>query len=125
MLDIIMGRRQTQCDGRSRRDFLRVGALGACSLSTLLQHEAPSSETVKTKSGRRSVILVYLGGGISHHDTFDPKPDATPEIRGIYQTIDTSVAGLRISDKLPQLAMVMDKVALVRSGAHNNDHHET
>jgi hypothetical protein len=124
MLDIVFGRGQAQCDGQSRRDFLRVGALGALSLPVLLRQEAGAAASSKSKS-RRSVILCYLGGGMSHHDTFDPKPDATPEIRGNYGTIDTVVPGLSVSEKLPLMAQVMDKVALVRSGSHNNDHHET
>jgi hypothetical protein len=71
------------------------------------------------------VILIYLGGGLSHHDSFDPKPDAPAEIRGKYKVIDTNVPGTRIGELLPRMARVMDHVALVRSGAHNNDHHET
>jgi hypothetical protein len=71
------------------------------------------------------VILVYLGGGLSHHDSFDLKPDAPEEIRGKYNPIDTNVPGLRVGELLPRMARAMDKVALVRSGAHNNDHHET
>src|SRR5206468_8964283 len=73
----------------------------------------------------KSVILVYLGGGLSHHDSFDPKPEAPDDIRGKYTQIDTVVPGLRIGEKLPLMATVMNRIALVRSGAHNNDHHET
>jgi len=73
----------------------------------------------------RSVILVYLGGGLSHHDSFDLKPDAPAEIRGIYRPIASNVPGTQIGELLPRMSRVMDKVALVRSGAHNNDHHET
>src|SRR5947209_6050252 len=124
MFDLGFGRHEAQCDGQSRRDFLRIGALGAfgVSLADVLAQEATAAGK---KASQRSVILAYLGGGMSHHDTFDPKPDATPEVRGNYSTIDTTVAGLQVSEKLPLMAQVMDKVALVRSGAHNNDHHET
>src|SRR5262249_29493023 len=73
----------------------------------------------------RSVILVFLGGGLSHHDSFDPKPDAPAEVRGNYRPIATSVPGLSVTEMLPRMAKVMNRVALVRSGAHNNDHHET
>jgi len=124
MLDIILGKRSTRrCDGTSRRDFLRVGALGTfgITLPSLLHAET----TAPKAKGKRSVILVYLGGGLSHHDSFDPKPEATEEVRGKYQTIATSVAGLQVSEMLPRMARIMDRVALVRSGAHNNDHHET
>src|SRR5271166_5630084 len=109
----------------SRRDFLRVGALGAVGLALpqLLRVEADAPTRLNARA--RSVILVYLGGGLSHHDSFDLKPDAPAEIRGNYRPIDTNVPGLRIGELLPRMAHQMDKVALIRSGAHNNDHHET
>jgi hypothetical protein len=128
MLDIIFGRQGARCDGITRRDFLRVGALGALgvTLANALRTEAtPAGTTPRSRARARSVILVYLGGGLSHHDSFDPKPDAPAEVRGNYRPIDTAVPGLHISEKLPRLARVMDRLALVRSGAHNNDHHET
>jgi uncharacterized protein (DUF1501 family) len=103
----------------SRRDFVRVGAAGALTLPTLLQARESN------KSRAKSVLLVFLGGGLSHHDSFDPKPDATAEVRGKYTTIGTSVPGLRVTEMLPKMAKVMHKLTLVRSGAHNNDHHET
>ncbi len=127
MLDIVLNRSTNRtCDGTSRRDFLRVGSLGlgGLSLASVLRSEAHASSK---KSGARakSVLLVFLGGGISHHDSFDLKPDAPDDIRGKYQSIGTVVPGLKIGEKLPMMARVMDKITLVRSGAHNNDHHET
>src|SRR5215212_6203166 len=107
----------------ARRDFLRVGGLGALALPTLLRAEASAAPAKGARA--RSVILVYLGGGLSHHDSFDPKPDAPAEIRGQYRTIPSAVPGLHVGEKLPLLARVMDKLTLVRSGAHTNDHHET
>jgi hypothetical protein len=104
-----------------RRDFLRVGAIGALSLAGLLRQKALGASTGKAKS----ILLVYLGGGLSHHDSFDLKPDAPEEIRGKYKPIDSSVPGLKVGELLPLMARCMDRVALVRSGAHNNDHHET
>jgi hypothetical protein len=68
---------------------------------------------------------VYLGGGLSHHDSFDLKPDAPSEIRGKYNSIKSNVTGLHVGELLPMMAQTMDKVALIRSGSHNNDHHET
>ena len=107
----------------NRRNFLRVGGLTAFSLGLpgVLQAEAGR----KPKGRAKSVILVYLGGGLSHHDSFDLKPDATPEVRGKYKGIGTNVPGLQIGELLPRMAQTMDKVALIRSGSHNNDHHET
>jgi hypothetical protein len=122
MLDIILGRSHGRCAGVSRRDFLRVGAVGGLGLTLpgLLAQAAGGK-----KARAKSVILVFLGGGLSHHDSFDPKPEAPVEVRGKYRPIDTVVPGLRISDMLPRLARVMNLLTLVRSGAHNNDHHET
>lgn len=115
--------------GTSRRGFLRVGGLLplGVALPSLLAAEALGDEAEKRRPrGRaKSVLLVFLGGGLSHHDSFDPKPDAMEEIRGKYQTIATNVTGLRIGELLPKMAQTMDKLCLVRSGAHNNDHHET
>ncbi|OWK36514.1 DUF1501 domain-containing protein [Fimbriiglobus ruber] len=134
MLDVSLSRSSSRrCDGASRRDFLRVGGLGALSLPALLQFEAAAQARAKdgtslaARKGARakSVILVYLGGGLSHHDSFDMKPEAPDEIRGKYKPLPSVVPGLQVSEKLPQMAKVMDKLTLVRSGAHNNDHHET
>jgi uncharacterized protein (DUF1501 family) len=121
MLDVSLNpSRSRLCSGVSRRDFLRVGALAPLGLS-LGQLLAAQPKNARAKS----VILVFLGGGISHHDSFDPKPDAVEEIRGKYQTISTTVPGLRVTELLPEMAKVMDKVALIRGGSHENDHHET
>jgi len=132
MIDIQTGRGWRNCEGVTRRDFLRVGALAplGLSLSGMLAAEAASKATTAAGSGlrrarARSVILVFLGGGISHHDTFDPKPEAVEEIRGKYGTIPTCVTGLHVTDKLPRMAQVMDRFTLIRSGTHENDHHET
>src|SRR5262249_18101983 len=79
----------------------------------------------KRPARARSVILVYLGGGMSHHDSFDLKPEAPAEVRGKYRPIATNIPGIRIGEMLPHMARVIDKVALVRSSAHNTDNHET
>ena len=71
------------------------------------------------------MLLVYLGGGMSHHDSFDPKPDAPAEVRGQYKAITTCLPGVQLSEKLPLMAQCLDRISLVRSGSHNNDHHET
>ena len=124
MLDIALHRHLSRtCTSATRRDFLRVGSLGFAGLSlpTLLRAETDRKQQARA----RSVILVFLGGGLSHLDSFDPKPHAPDEIRGKYSSIATTVPGLRIGEKLPLLAGVMDRVTLVRSGSHTSDHHET
>ena len=109
----------------NRRDFLRVGAVAPLGLSLSNYLRAESAGSVSQNRRAKSVILVYLGGGLSHHDSFDLKPNAVEDIRGKYQPISTNVSGLQIGELLPKMAQTMDKVCLVRSGAHNNDHHET
>src|SRR2546429_5580319 len=128
MLDISLHSKQSRfCNGWSRRDFIRVGALTPLGLSLggLLASEKLASAAPGRAARARSVILVYLGGGLSHHDSFDLKPEAPEEIRGPYRPIATNMPGTQIGNLLPRMSRVMDKVALVRSGAHNNDHHET
>jgi hypothetical protein len=128
MIDVTLNGTATRtCDGSSRRDFLRVGGLSAfgLSLAGYLQAATQALQTSRKKDRARSVILVYLGGGLSHHDSFDLKPDAPEEVRGKYRPIASSVPGLQVGELLPLMAKTMHRVALVRSGAHNNDHHET
>lgn len=129
MLDIHLPRRSTNCNGQSRRDFLRVGGLGllGLSLADVLRLEARSKEDqdADKKPRAKSIVLVYLGGGLSHHDSFDMKAEASEEIRGKYGSIGSTLSGLRVCELLPRMSQTMHKLTLVRSGAHNNDHHET
>lgn len=123
MFDVSVGRNNSRlCNGVSRRNFIRVGALAPLGLALpqLLAAEADSQ-----RARAKSVILIFLGGGLSHHDSFDMKPDAVEQIRGKYQSIATNVTGLPICELLPKTAQVMNKLTLVRSGTHENDHHET
>ena len=101
------------CDGLSRRSFLQIGALamGALSLPALLRAEQQQNGTRSSKS----IIMVYLSGGLSHHDSFDMKPDAPDEVRGEFRPIATRVPGMQMSEYLPRLAGMMDKLAVVRS----------
>jgi hypothetical protein len=125
MFDVALSRKvHAHCDGLGRRDFLRLGALTPLGLSMghLLEAKASGGDG---KARAKSVILVFLGGGLSHHDSFDLKPEAPVEVRGKYRPIPTDVPGLQIGELLPRMARMMRKVALVRSGAHHNDHHET
>lgn len=106
------------CDGVARREFLRVGALGgALTLADMLRLKAGASSTAPadTRLGKKSVIMMYLLGGPSQLDTWDPKPAAPAEYRGEFQPIRTNVGGIEISELFPLQARMMDKVALVRS----------
>ncbi len=123
MLDVsITNRHNRWCNGVSRRNFIRVGALAPLGLS--LPHLL-AADAGPRHARAKSVILIYLGGGLSHHDSFDMKTEAVEQIRGKYQGIATSVSGLSICELLPKTAQVMHKLTLVRSGTHENDHHET
>ncbi|MEI8211806.1 MAG: DUF1501 domain-containing protein [Planctomycetota bacterium] len=123
MLDVSINPRLSRwCNGVSRRNFLRVGALAPLGLSL---PQLMASDRGSHEARAKSVILIFLGGGLSHHDSFDMKPEAVEQIRGKYQSIATTVPGLNICELLPKTAQVMNKLTLVRSGTHENDHHET
>jgi hypothetical protein len=102
------------CDGVSRREFLKVGALGVggLSLADLFRLQANGASRPRSP---KSVIMVYLHGGPSHIDTFDMKPEAPPEIRGEFKPISTRLPGLNICEHLPLLATVADKMTLIRN----------
>lgn len=126
MLDISLSTKEHgYCNGWTRRHFLRVGALAPFGLSLANLFKAQAANPLPGVPRAKSVVLIFLGGGLSHHDTFDPKPEALEEIRGKYGTIPSKVPGLRVGELLPKMASVMDKVCLVRSATHENDHHET
>ena len=108
------------CDGVSRRNFLKIGGLGAAGLSlpTLLSLEARAG----IRNSHKSVILIYLVGGPPHLDMFDLKPDAPSEIAGPHRPIGTNVPGIEICELFPHMARMMDKFVIIRSlvGAQND-----
>src|SRR5688500_7508337 len=108
--------------GLTRRAFLQVGMLGALGLS-LSDYLALRQARGATAAPARSVILIYAMGGISHHDSFDPKPDAPAEVRGEFGTIPARLPGVRFSDLLPRLAGRIDRYALLRAVRHDQTDH--
>lgn len=108
---------------QNRRNFLRVGSLGVAGLSlpTLLKHEALASALGKKTHREKSVVILWMRGGPSQHDMWDPKPEAPVEIRGEFKPIATSVPGIQVSELLPKTAAIMHKWAIVRSLAHRNE----
>src|SRR6185503_8506436 len=117
-----------RCDSVSRRDFLHLGLLTTFGLSVadLFRLQALGADGPDSRSANaKSCILVWLDGGPSHLDTFDPKPDAPSEIRSQFNAITTSVPGLNICEHLPQTAKVMREVALIRSLTHELGNHDT
>lgn len=112
--------------GLTRRESLQIGysALLGLGLSSLpAAHAASSDPSRKPSRSPQSVIVVFLTGAPSHLDTFDPKPDAPPEIRGEFKPIPTRVPGLHVSEHLPRLAARADRYAVVRSLAHRENNH--
>src|SRR5580765_2910173 len=103
-----------RCDGVNRRDFLRLGVVSCLglSLSDVLRAQASSPAPPGSKKAI-SCILIWLDGGPSHLDTFDPKPEAPVEVRGDFKPIATSVAGVQICEHLPRTARMMPDVALI------------
>src|SRR5947209_7059346 len=117
-------RGRCNCEGVSRRELLKVGALSFFGLSLPQFFAMRSAAAAGLETRAESVILLWLAGGPSHLDTSDPKPGAPSEIRGEFGAIGTNVAGIQISEHLPNTAKVMDKVALVRSLTSNIAAHE-
>jgi hypothetical protein len=111
------------CDGFSRRKFLRIGSLGfgALSLASLLKAEANSGSANRDKS----VVMIYLPGGPTQHETFDPKPEAPSEIRGSFSPISTKVPGVRFCELLPKLSRIADKFSVVRTLVGMENRHES
>jgi hypothetical protein len=109
------------CDGVTRRDFLKVGALGALSLAGYLRL-AQAGEVRAAKA--KSAVFIFLGGGPTHLDTFDMKPDAPAEYRGEFKPIPTTVPGVQVCEHLPRLARLADKYVIVRGVSHTLAGHE-
>ena len=106
----------------SRRDFLRLGTAGAVGFGFL--HERPLAQAASIGARCDSVILLWMQGGVSHLDTFDPKPDAPADIRGPFKAISTNVPGIQLCEHLPRMARVADKIAFIRSMHHAEGAHE-
>ncbi|MEE2686253.1 MAG: DUF1501 domain-containing protein [Planctomycetota bacterium] len=106
----------------SRRGFLRAGALGASGLTLpeLIRSDALAGPAAPKD---HSVIILWMRGGPSQHETWDPKPEAPVEYRGAFGSMETTVPGIRICDMLPQCASVMDKWSIIRSLHHNQPGH--
>jgi hypothetical protein len=125
MLNLLPGTTR-DCEGVSRRSFLQVGSLGALgvSLPSLLQAKQAAA---KAKSNGTDVncILIWTRGGTSHHDTFDPKPQAPVSVRGEYGAIDTAVPGVQFSEIMPTFAKEAGRFGLLRGWNPKNGSHGT
>ncbi len=115
------------CDGNTRRSFLQLGglAVGGLTLPQLLSAESLAGAGTSAQRRHKSVIMVYLSGGLSHQDTFDLKPDAPAEVRGEFNPIATTVPGIQFSELLPKMAMVADRCSVIRSVVGQRDEHSS
>jgi hypothetical protein len=116
----------TNCSGVTRRDFIQVGLHGAFGLGLcdLLRLRANAAEPVAARSGKNvNCILIWLDGGPSHYESFDPKPDAPLDIRGEFKAISTKVPGMQFAECVTKLAGVADKLTIVRSICHKDPNH--
>ncbi|MDA0835568.1 MAG: DUF1501 domain-containing protein [Planctomycetota bacterium] len=106
----------------NRRSLLQIGAASAVGVSSW-PSAAKSDDAESLAPKAKSIIIVFLTGAASHHDTFDMKPNAPAEIRGEFQPIATSVPGLQICEHLPKLAALADRYALIRTLSHSDNNH--
>jgi hypothetical protein len=112
------------CDGLKRRDFVKAGVLGATGLSLSNYLQLAAAGEVDPKARTKSAILVYLGGGPTHLDTFDLKPDAPSEFRGDFKPMKTKTPGVEFCELLPKLAQVTPSFAVLRGVSHTLAAHE-
>ncbi len=109
----------------SRRDAIKRGLLGAAALA-YLDPKLLFAETTATIPKAKSVIQIWMWGGPSHIDTFDPKPDAGYDYNGpLDQVLSTNVSGIQIGQLLPNLSKQADKYSIIRSMTHGVNAHET
>jgi hypothetical protein len=114
------------CAGMRRRDFIQIGmtAIGGLGFSDILRLRAETA-AARGKASPEDVrcIMIWLDGGPSHYETFDPKPDAPRDIRGDFSPIKTAVPGIYFSEAVPKLASIADKFTVVRSICHKDPNH--
>jgi len=115
------------CNGVSRRDYLQLGLGGllggyfGSGLSGALRATAAERQSIPSQAN--ACILIWMDGGPTHYETFDPKPDAPLEIRGEFETIATQTPGVRFSKHMQRLAAISDRLSIVRSIRHNQGNH--
>ncbi len=116
----------TNCEGIARRDFIQLGVGGVLGLgmSDLIRLRAEAARAVgKASPDQVNCILVWLDGGPTHYETFDPKPDSPSDVRGKFDPIPTTVPGVQFCETVPRLAKTLDKMAVIRSICHKDPNH--
>src|SRR5262245_12083384 len=107
----------TNCRGMTRRDCIKLGlgALAGAGLTQMLRLQAHAADESRIPATARSCILIWMDGGPTHYETFDPKPTAPSELRGEYNAIRTRIPGALYSEHMQRLAAIADKTAVIRS----------
>jgi hypothetical protein len=123
-----MGEPKYNCKGTPRRDFLKLGAcalgLGFVDLMCARAAAAASARGAgKVTPADINCILIWLDGGPSHFESFDPKPDAPADVRGDLKSISTAVPGVHFSEAVPKLAKIANKITIIRSVCHKDPNH--
>jgi uncharacterized protein (DUF1501 family) len=124
MLDLVRARAtRPKCDGTSRREFLQIGTLGmfGLALPELLRAQAATVDTAPRR--KRSVILLFLDGGASQLETFDPKIDAPVEYRSLFGVTKTALPGVEFGGQFPKMAALADRMSIVRTFTHEDGDH--
>ena len=120
----LQGHRGCNCEGPTRRELLRIGSIGLMGLSLphfFFWRDTASAAAASRYAGARgwesakNVVMIFLQGGPSHIDIWDPKPDAPANIRGEFKPIKTKIPGTWISEHMPMMADHLDKATLIRS----------
>jgi uncharacterized protein (DUF1501 family) len=126
MLTMKSGRNDRDCQRVSRRDFMQIGALSTSGLTLpdLLATRATAADLDPNSVRDKSIVLLYLSGGASHIETFDPKMSAPEGTRSITGEVATNIPGVTFGGTFPKLATHADKLAVVRSFTHRVGSHE-
>lgn len=123
MLHVVSGSQARDCSGMTRRDALRIGALGLGGLTLPNLLAARSAQAATGAAKDTSVVFLFLSGGPSHIDTYDMKPEAPAEFRGLFDPIATRLPGLDICELMPRQAEIADRFSLVRTFSHEDGNH--
>lgn len=124
----ILGSSNPFRDPLSRREVLRAGGLGTLGIALPQMLQLQALQGAESSRGRhfgraKQILMVYLQGAATQHETWDPKPHAPKEIRGEFGAVPTAIPGVHISDGLPKVAKIADRLAIVRSMTHKYNNH--
>jgi uncharacterized protein (DUF1501 family) len=111
------------CEGFTRRDCVKLGLSGLFAGGLVGALRSTASAAVNPARKAKACILIWMDGGPSHYETFDPKPDAPQEFRGQFDAIATRAPGVRFSQHMQRLASISDKYAVIRSIRHDQGNH--